>query len=297
MNDLFSIESPPLREALFLLKQEICERERRKERDEALLTMRAVEAATLLFGQFYPPDAEESSIELLPDALREHYAVFLQTLGDRAADACRGILCHTLAAFLEQKRPAYCRLPSSLPAHPRVCYLRNRFSDDAYDLLSPALLSPLARYADSFDQVAEQLAGENCDAILLPYETGEGGVLRGVESILSAYDFKKSAVCVLREGTSFALLLPYLTAASSARYIEIELPGGGDSVADLMRYLPLCGGKLLRLRYRDGQNARLTVEGDRLTFTSLRVYLGLHHPHYTCGGFYTRLYENDEEEY
>lgn len=284
MNDLFSVESPTLREALFLLKREIGLREQKRKSSLTLLRLRAEESAAVLLRDCEGEPAEGT---LLPERLRENYHLFLGALPPDASGELKPLLCRALAEQLEKQASPYLALPDKLPEGIRVCYVRNRFSDAAYDLLSALLPAPVARYADHFDGAAEMLANEECDAILLPYQTAEGGTLRGVEGILSAYDYKKTLVAVLKEGTSFALLQTGLHSLPGADRMEMEIhDGSGEILQEVIAVCLAGGGKLLGVTLREGGSFKLLMEVSPRQQLVLRLYFDLHHPHATCGGIF-----------
>lgn len=289
MVDLFSIEPPVLREKLFLLKRELSLRGKKREGSDRLLALRLAEAARVLFALSGEGD------ELLSPELREGYEAFCGTLPPELAEGGCRILCRELAGHLYAAGKG--RLPDAAGAPgEKVCYVRNRFSDEAYDLLRPLLGEPVALYADSFDAGAEQLAGEECAALLLPCETGEGAELRGVRALVTAYDFKKSAVCTLHsesgDSTLYALYRRELTASlrPPADRLEATLPeGGAAALTDLLAYAALCGAETLRATLQttdDGSNCRFLFRGEGETLTALRVYFALQYPHASCDGIY-----------
>ena len=298
MADLFTIEPPALREKLFLLKREIALRDKKCRNSDTLLHLRLAEAAAALAAD------DDGDGELLSPALRERYECFRGALPEERVDEYCRLLCRELAGHLSDDLPAAPLTPGE-----KVCYVRSRFSDAAYDLLRPLLGEPTALYADSFDAGAEQLAGEECAALLLPCETGEGAELRGIRSLVTAYDFKKTAVCAIHQGsgdsTLYALYRRELSASRQppADRLEATLPDGdAAALTDLLAYATLCGAETLRATLQttdDGSSCRFLFRADPRGITSLRVYLGLQYPHASCDGVYFTVddgaadFEND----
>lgn len=289
MTDLFSIEPPALREKLFLLKRELSLRGKKREGSDRLLALRLSEAARVLFALSGEGD------ELLSPELREGYEAFCGALPPELAEGGCRVLCRELATLLHAAGKGSLPDPAGTPGE-KICYVRNRFSDAAYDLLRPLLGEPVALYADSFDAGAEQLAGEECAALLLPCETGEGAELRGVRALVTAYDFKKTAVCTIHPGngdsTLYALYRRELTASGqpTADRLEATLPeGNAAALTDLLAYATLCGAEALRATLQttdDGCFCRFLFRGEGETLTALRVYFALHYPHASCDGVY-----------
>ena len=73
-------------------------------------------------------------------------------------------------------------------------YVKNRFSDEAYDVLSADYDDPRVRYSDSFKACARALDEGAVSYCLVPLEEKGGARLPGIAELIYRHDFKINAV-------------------------------------------------------------------------------------------------------
>ena len=318
-----------VRDKLTLLQKEYRRRHAAGSADLTIANWRLQEAAVLL-------TEKESAItgdapEEMFAGLREKYLAFLTPLLSEIASpldefAIRTALCDAIAdtlmskalfgakSFAEpEKRPQTAfsyeergffldEMPIFPPATKeegeKIAYVRNHFADMAYDHFFPYLNAPKATYAESFSAAAELLADGEGTGILLPYETEDGRLLRSVEQLLDAYDFKKELVSPLSKelgNASYALLRRRLHFPTGADHAEFRLPKTVETARALYE-LPLYAADLGAVTERTetvlrerGSYFRFLFRGEEKVLLKLFFFLSMEHPDFTAGGFYKIL--------
>ena len=155
----------------------------------------------------------------------------------------------------------------------RFAYVRNQFSDEAYDVLSAERTDPRVRYYKSFRECAAALASGEVDSILLPLEERGGVRLPGVAELIYRYDFRINAVTPV-----FGLLAdadvkyaeisrrfrPLSRSEDDDGYLEIRVPASGAPVSELMAVSELFGMSVYRI-----STHTVDAEGESLVHISL----------------------------
>ena len=122
-------------------------------------------------------------------------------------------------------------------------YVKNQFSDEAYDVLTEDLADPRVKYYKNFSECAAALARGEVDHILLPLEERGGVRLPTVSELIYRYDFKINSVTpVFGFGADADLKYAEISrrfrrsdsADDDDRYIELRVPAKDGAIADIL---------------------------------------------------------------
>ena len=191
------------------------------------------------------------------------------------------------------------------PSEETVCYVRNAFSDEAFDVFSEGFSDPRVKYRASFKECASAVSDGQCGYLLLPLEERGGVRLPSVTEVLIRNDFKINAITPVF-GLSLDADLKY--ALASKRFTVPEVNEGDDlylelrlekksSLGSLMSALELFGHSVFRLNTvsvdmdgvpTDYFGIVLKDDGGR-GFTALLLYLILFGEDYVTVGIYKNL--------
>ncbi len=195
-------------------------------------------------------------------------------------------------------------LPASSTGE-RFVYVKNSFSDEAYDVLSQDFADPRVAYAKDFKHAISMLSSTEADHCLLPLEDN-GTRIRTVEELIFKGDLRINSVTPVfgLDGTADMkyclvsrdyLISPY--SSDDDRYIELRIPKDGDTpLTELLFSAEGFGLEAYRvnsisLSSEDGEKGYYSllfrnVGGD---FTLLLVYLTLFTRDFTTLGIYKNL--------
>ncbi len=185
----------------------------------------------------------------------------------------------------------------------RFTYVKNPYSDEAYDVFSQDFSDPRLKYSATFkDAVRDVLEGESSYA-LLPLEEAGGTRLPTVAELIYRNDLKINAVTPVfgPDGSSelkFALLSEGLTPpplrADDDRYLEIRISAHSPSVlTGAVLAAEMYGAQIYRINTAfftsDGRQDKfytVVFHADGYDFTKLFVYLTLFTDDFTPVGMY-----------
>ncbi len=184
-------------------------------------------------------------------------------------------------------------------------YVRNSFSDEAYDVFSSDFTDPRVRYASSFRECAALVSDGSVSYCLLPLEERGGVRLPTVTEIIYTNDFKINSVIPVfgPDGTAdikYALVSRSFTVSprngEDDRYLELRLDSSASTVAQLMSALMYYGMGIFRMNtftpraYGESEtHLSLVVRDGDMGFTPLLVYLTLWGIDFTPVGMYKNL--------
>jgi hypothetical protein len=184
-------------------------------------------------------------------------------------------------------------------------YVKNLFSDEAYDIFSQDFDDPRVRYSRDFSECIRLLMSGEVNYSLLPFEERGGIRLPTVEEIILRNDLKVCAVTPVfgpdgMQDLKYALVSDRfaLTNYSSDddRYLEIRLPESSDlSISDVMSAASFFGHSIYRVNTLSigsddgGQLFGIVFRSDGKDFTSLLTYLTVFVPQYYIVGIYKNL--------
>ena len=183
-------------------------------------------------------------------------------------------------------------------------YVKNAFSDEAYDVFSQEFADPRVRYADSFKEAVRLVSDNAVTFCLLPIE--ERGVrLPSVEELIFRNDCKINAVIPVfgydgNADLKYALVSKNILISDYTedddRYFEIRIPVESEDITSIMISAEEFGIRLYRVntlsfKTEDGEAGYFSVvlksvSGD---FTKLLVFLNLFIPEYIPVGIYKNL--------
>lgn len=137
----------------------------------------------------------------------------------------------------------------------RYAYVRNQFSDEAYDVFAAACTDPRVKYYPSFKECITALSEGDADRILFPLEERGGVRLPTVAELILRYDLKINSITpVFGIGADadlkYAELSRYFTASPRGEdddgYLELRAPIGAG-VSELLAVAELYGMSVYRL--------------------------------------------------
>ena len=187
-----------------------------------------------------------------------------------------------------------------------VVYVKNRLSDEAYDVFSVGIPDATVSYADTLKAAAEAVSECKKEYAILPLEEKGGARLATIASLLFRYDLKIASVTPVFgfDGTAdvkYALVsrrfrIPDFQ-PDDDRYLEIRLRADGSIfLSDLFSAAEMLGASVYRIntvsfQNEDGEIPYYTIvfkdEGN--DFSHLLVFLTLFAGSYTAVGIYKNL--------
>ncbi len=185
-------------------------------------------------------------------------------------------------------------------------YVKNAYSDEAYDVFSQDFQDPRLKYCKSFkDAVAAVLSGDASYA-LLPLEEAGGTRLPTVAELIYRNDLKISAVTPVfgPDGAAelkYALvsekIRPFPVNADDDRYLEIRLSKDADSeLSGIILAADMYGAQIYRINtlnfISDETQSNffsIVLRAGSCDFTNLLVYLTLFTDDFTPVGLYKNL--------
>ena len=184
-------------------------------------------------------------------------------------------------------------------------YVKNPYSDEAYDVFSQDFIDPRLKYVLSFKEALKAVYDDDATYCLLPLEEG-GARIPSVARMLFDSDLKINAVTPVFgfDGSAdmkYALIAKHFNippvARDDDRYLEIRLSTDStSSVVDVLNIAELYGSGLYRINTvnfesEGGQHTYLSVVfcDEGADFTSLLVYLTLFVTDFSLIGIYKNL--------
>lgn len=187
-----------------------------------------------------------------------------------------------------------------------VIYVKNRLSDEAYDVFSDILIESTVSYAESFRDAAAAVADGKKEYCILPLEENDGARLATIAALLYKYDLKISSVTPVFgfDGSSdvkYALVSKHFSIPSinpdDDRYMEIRLRADGSlTLSELFSASDMLGATVYRIntvkfKSDEGDIPYYTIvfKDDGSDFSNLLVFLTLFAGGYTAVGIYKNL--------
>jgi len=131
---------------------------------------------------------------------------FMSSYMKHNRDLTLSSLCRMLANGIKGKKLS----SSPMPGSSRVCYFRNRFSDDAYLAFSPLLKDATASYTDDFGSACEEVFLGRTDHCIIPFASYSDGLMPRFIGLMQKYELFISLSCRIVSGdgsfTTFVLL-------------------------------------------------------------------------------------------
>ena len=183
-------------------------------------------------------------------------------------------------------------------------YLKNPFSDEAYDVFSEAFDDPRIKYSKTLKEAAQLASDGIITYALLPLEEGGGQRLHSVAKLIFDLDLKINSVTPVYglDGSAdmkYALVSHGFTIPSvrdgDDLYLEIRLSNDSDLLGDILSVAKFFGCDVYRigsLRFGEEDNERfysIVFKSFSGTFVGLLTYLTLFINSYTPVGIYKNL--------
>ena len=284
--ELYDVALPAVRASIELL-------------DEGLESyeMLSVISEGLSFGDYY------LSVDTTPE-YRARIAKCLDTLSRTDKSLFTELYAEGLASL---GRPITERdlLPSFSGAE-TFTYVRNSFSDEAYDVFSQDFDDPKVRYSQNFKESAQAVTNGNVTYCLLPLEEKGGTRLPTVSEIIFRNDFKINSVIPVfgpdsNADMKYALVSKSFTVPERMKdddlYLEIRIGATGDTtLAEVFGAVDYFGMSVYRVN-----TVTFDTEGEEETyfsvvikdlgnsFASLLIYFTLFVRDFTPVGIYKNL--------
>ena len=191
------------------------------------------------------------------------------------------------------------------PLSERFVYVKNLYSDEAYDVFSQDFLNPTLTYASSFKDALRMIFDNNATYCLLPIEE-RGARIPSVDELIFRGDYKINAVIPVFgfDGSAdlkYAMvsknLYPTASESDDDKYFEFKIPVDSDlNISEVM----LCAEELGCSVYRINTQCFDTEEGKKAyfsvvlkdtgeDFSKLFIYLTLFAPEHIPVGIYKNL--------
>ena len=164
----------------------------------------------------------------------------------------------------------------SLSGAETFTYVRNSFSDEAYDVFSQDFLDPKVRYSASFRDSAQAVSSGEVTYCLLPLEEKGGARLPTVSEIIFRNDFKINSVIPVfgpdgNADMKYALVSRGFTVPERRKdddlYLEIRIGAGGDTtLAEIFGAVEHFGMSVYRVN-----TVTFETEGEEETYFSVVV--------------------------
>lgn len=189
-------------------------------------------------------------------------------------------------------------------SHGKIAAVKNQYSENAFPLLSKAVIRPKVIFAQTFPEACEAVTDNKCQFCILPTETSEGGRLFGFYSMLDRYELKIYATCYVdtEDGSGsvkYALVgrsAPDRSSRAAERTLECSIiTEDGRFPSDIPDVLDIFGARLLRIdslptEYDESQNRYyLSFRLSEKNAILLDIYLSSGYPNYTQIGLYPTI--------
>ena len=155
-------------------------------------------------------------------------------------------------------------------------YVRNSFSDEAYDVFSQDFVDPKVKYSSSFRECAAAVTRSEVTYCLLPLEEKGGARLPTISEIIFRNDFKINSVIPVfgpdgNADMKFALVSRYFTVPKRGKdddgYLEIRIGQDPDfSLAEILVAVDYFGMSVYRVN-----TVTFDTEGESETYYSLVI--------------------------
>lgn len=194
---------------------------------------------------------------------------------------------------------------SSEPIPPTFVYVKNAYSDEAYDVLTEDMKDARVKYVNSFKEAAMAISDGVASYCILPLE--EHSVrIASVSELIAAYDLKINSITSVLgfDGTAdmkYAMLSHSYSVPSrdegDDRYLEIRHFADSEyELSDIIFAASSYGHRIYRLNtcrvIEDGEPKMyysLVLRDDDGDFSAMLVYLSLFSPESVVVGMYKNL--------
>lgn len=180
-----------------------------------------------------------------------------------------------------------------------ISYVKNKYSDRAFDELSPCVDEPRVVYAKNFFGVCEDISRGFATYGILPISTPDGDI-EAVKRLLSAYELKICAITDIKAEddtvTKYALIsdkVRFVIDADSRFFAFSLASDGADSTERICEAFSLFGLNVcsvnLNSAYTGGYNSYFCIKENNENLSKLLLYLSLFYPDFVVNGFYSEI--------
>ncbi len=187
-----------------------------------------------------------------------------------------------------------------------VIYVKNRLSDEAYDVFADMLIDSTVSYAQTLGDAAHAVAEGKKEYCILPLEESDGARLATISALLYKYDLKISSVTPVfgidgSADVKYALVSKHFSIPGvnpdDDRYMEIRLRADGSlTLAELFPASDMLGASVYRIntvKFKTDEGAvpyyTIVFKDEGKDFSNLLVFLTLFAGGYTAVGIYKNL--------
>ena len=180
---------------------------------------------------------------------------------------------------------------------PRIAYLRNSFSDKAYNAFSQSFRFVTAVYFSGFEEPCEEVYYERCSHAMIPVYNSHDGILMSLYKLLLKYDLKIVSACNIGMGDEsamrYALTAKSLPSGMDKRYVDLSVVlSDSKNIGALLHSLEILGavtvlinsfpldytderrGLIMQLDMKSASTdaLRLFLEGSRISHDIIGTY-------------------------
>ena len=260
------------------------------------------EIVEMLRETAYTYDDPECSASLPEN--RKRIGAYLSTV----SGIDKGVFAELLSTMLDEKpyKIAEDDFLQSSDGDETVTYVKNKLSDEAYDVFSQELADPRVFYSSSFRDAALAVANEKTRFCILPLEELGGARLSGIEELIFKHDLKINMITPVfgvdgMADMKYALISKQFFVPDFSpdddRYVEIKLQAEDSAeLLDVITAANALGISVYRvntlcLDADEGKEASFTLVLKRSgkTFVDILFYLAFFSPSHTLVGIYKNL--------
>jgi len=191
--------------------------------------------------------------------------------------------------------------PSAGRQKVKIAYVRNSYSDEAYNAFASCFTRPVVSYASGFVNVCEDVYYSRADYCILPVESGRDGLLQSFRNMIAKYELKyvlTTRVAVDDGFTLFALLgkNSEQIKAKGEQFIEINVVVSDErTIGRCLGMIEENGFHIVRihslaLSHDDGRYSYdILLQKRQGDLTLLTNYLNIFYPGCQLNGLYTQI--------
>ncbi len=179
---------------------------------------------------------------------------------------------------------------------PRIAYVRNAYTDEAFDAFSASVEDATSLFADHYEDACTELLEGAAGYAILPWRDTRGEYHRATLTLLEAHDLSVVSTVTVTDGEDIPMQYALVTGAPSpvkgAWEMLLALPAEWLArMAELTATLPLLDVCLAGTLYdAAGDRLYLTLRG-RGDTTSLMIWLSMFAPAYHFMAYYPNIKE------
>ncbi|MBE6565318.1 MAG: hypothetical protein E7655_08610 [Ruminococcaceae bacterium] len=219
----------------------------------------------------------------------------------RFVDAVGGVNTQLLTSILRDSEEEETAERAEKKKKVKIAYVRNSYSDAAYNAFAACFEQPSVSYSTAFPGVCEDVYHSRADYCILPVESGRDGILQSFRSMIAKYELKyilTTRVAVDDGYTLFALLGKNneTVKAEGEQFMEINVVVSDNrTIGRCLAMIEENGFHIVRihslaLSHDDGHYTYdILLQKQSGDIRSLLDYLSVFYPGCQLNGLYTRI--------